>query len=531
MIGYFITDNIIADSKGNVFRVNQLSALNVLLDARFRKEINMFYNLDDCVCALLKIIGITKEQAIKLRDNEEITIYAYTLTYYPNKLFTIDYGEGFGHPFVVIYDAAQYIPEEEQKHQANYSIDECKELALKAETTGQKVQSIFKELELDYNKISSPVAAFKSKYQQLNIPTYKDVPIEVSEMFAGAVKGSWFETFKFGHYNMAFDYDINTAYASELYNLPDLRCGHWVEDDIEPEEAMLGCAVGEFSTDSHFHPFIKKNSNKNEYTTTPTGTWDDCMALSELQLMKEYRLGEFRIENGAWWIPDGAITYPFREIIQNLFKSRVNSNDWLVRKSLQRIMAGIWGKLLEVRKGEPQEFFNLVYGCMVETNTRLKVARTCLDNRIMPLAVIVDGILTDKALPLCYVGSDIGEWKLASVGKAIVLNPTMIALQNKSKSSQFGLDYKWLVDSIEDNPEAGEYSIVGYSVVSLADAIERDRIDLLGSIETVNRVIKVEPNNKRLWDKRISTGRELLETRMDSFGLERSMLEFAKQEH
>jgi len=155
------------------------------------------YDLDLFVACFLKAWDITKEEGKELHETEHLKSGAWRATYFPKRFFSIDYGSGYNHPYINIYNANQQGYLEAKYHNSDLLFDEALAQAKQARDTGLQVQQVLSELGLDTSNIVSPATPFLKKYA-LNWPTVADIPIEVTTMAMKAVKGHQFEVRKLG---------------------------------------------------------------------------------------------------------------------------------------------------------------------------------------------------------------------------------------------------------------------------------------------------------------------------------------------
>lgn len=464
----------------------------------------VFYDLDGSVASLLHLIGITKEQGQKLLDTTKLFLPPFTLTYYPKHFFSIDYGGGKVHPFLNFANMNQvgYL-------EARYSEeDNGSKKALEAKQTAQNVCNVFAKLGINMGSIVSPISQFLKKYQ-LNWPTMDDCPDEVTEMAHNGITGQWFEAYKMGHFPKATDYDINASYLSELAKLPDIRRGTWTNECSD--DAILGVADGILTTETEFHPFCKKIHD--EYFT-PTGQYPYTMTLGALRFLNKWKLGEFKIERGHFWIPKGQQFQCYKGAMAYLWNQR-QGKVGREKTMVQRLYSGLWGRQLQRNEsGGFGDMFNSLIGLTVETNSRLKVADACLCHGIVPLAVMADGFITDQEINL-PLGTNHGEWRLSSQGKCIIAGSGAVAFQGNEPIAELALDYDTLVAQVKEDPTATEYTRQRYSPVTLALALQRDFKDL-GKIELLNRTLTIGNDTKRMFLKRPKTGKDLISKQYDS---------------
>ncbi len=518
-VGIYIDSKtgLLADSSGTIKHFKDFSIIDYLVESYGSKH-GVCVNLDACAASLFKIIGLTEEEARKLLRNGRLYIAPYSIKYFPGRFLSLDRGFGAMHPFINMYCVKQY---ESTPLVKDVSPEVAIEFAIRAEEIAKRAASAYENLGLPV-KLISPVSAFLSSSKNyLSAPTVEVIPDEAAELAYNCLKGNWLEAFACGYWANAYDYDINGAYGSELRELIDLRQGEWISSQSKPKEAVYGFCEGILTITSDFHPFIIKD--KQDISITPIGSWKDCLTLSELEFLERLD-GDFEIERGWWWVPQITDSYskPFKATIDDLYKTRLLSDSKLEKLILRRIMAGLWGKLSEIRNGFLGDMFNPVYAAIVEANCRVRVAEACLDNNIIPLHVAVDGLITDKPLNVKTTKA-LGGWRLSHQGNCIIVNSTIVAFEGKDKTEELSLSYDWLYNAIKDSPHDNSYELKKYASYTLAKAVNTD-YNKLGNIEALTRTVNIANDNKRDWEKEVSNGKEVLFSQYRSEPLDISVI-------
>ena len=516
MIGYYINNDYIADSNGNV--KSGLKSLDVLeYLTKETLEPAIAYDLDACFASLLNQVGITAREAECLLKYNKVQLTCYMIKYYPGKMFCIDYGIGVKHIYRNFFNAKQFgcCPLGEYDEQQGIL------MAKKAARIGELTIEALKELDLPYYKLTSPISLYlkSSNGRSLGFPTIDDLPnAEIGELAYKSLKGNWLEAYKAGTWNEAYDYDINGAYAYEIANLPDLRLGNWINSIDIPEYAMLGFADGLLNIIDNFHPFIIKSGSKENLL--PIGEdIPETLSLAKIKLLQQYpEVGEFVINNGWWWVPNKPLQYPFKREMERLYDLRCENYNKKAGSLLHRIMAGLWGKMLEFHNNKLGENFNPVYGATVESNVACKVFVACKQNGIVPLHLAVDGIITEKELQL-PIGNKLGEWRLSHKGKCIIVNAGTVGFEGKNGKEEFSITYEWLYSQFTQNPDLTEYSMQKYGFVSLRKAVNQSKLQDLGKIEIVNRKLYTDEGNRRLWKDSFACGADVLTKQIESAAL------------
>jgi len=511
MVGYYITpEQGIVSSEGRVCKEDYLAWL--LQDS---EEDGVFPDLDYAVAALLKLIGATERQGRSLLETHKLFYVddrkrAFKLTYYPSKYAGLDFGSMSNHSYRSFYHMEQY---RDFPHLRDSTFAYAQSQAKEAKEVGESVLKAYRKIGITKDTLTSPIKAFIKSNLYPVIPTVDQIPAEAGEFAYGCVRGNWVESFKIGGFPMAFDADINGAYAYELSQLLDLRRGHWVSSPAYELEATYGFCRGILNITAPFHPFIV---GEGEMKYTPTGNLgEQYITKAEWDFILQYNIGDFDCQEGWWWVqnPNQQPYQIFKGVVNRLWSLRQNA-DPLTDKILKRVTSGIWGSLGQTMgSGDKLQFgerFNPVYHALCESNCRLAVARAVLDNELYSslINIAVDGVVCTKPIPVD--DGKLGGWRLSHKGKAIVVSSGIVGIEEKDSEQDFAITYDKLYSMISANPKAKVYRMSKVSPITLGKSLAGDRWDELGNLETVIRTISVKEEGKRLYTKVPKCGGDLL---------------------
>jgi hypothetical protein len=489
-IGLHATKNTMVDSYE--FKENPEDLFIINRD----KYNTVVYDLDAFVASILHILYITKEQGQELYKTGRLNINGYKIVYFPKTFFVVNE--------VIFQNMNQdgYLKPVYTKH--NSIIDICSK-AIEAKDTAIRVSEAFKYFGLDNNNISSPIKAFLNK-NKLDWPTVDDIPEEASELSWQAIKGHWFEVTTIGNFQNTFMYDLNGSYCYELSKIPDIRFGWFVESKEIPDKAILGIASGILETEAQFHPFMVR-IDKNNYT--PTGKYPNILGLEAIKLLHHDKLGTFKINKGYWFCSDKP-QYPYKQQMEWLWHKKRTATNSTQKAIATRLYSALWGIQGQYIPGKDVfgEYFNPFIHYLVEENSRIHVARTCLQHKITPLAIVGDGFITDKKLDI-HANAGLGSWKLSKQGKCLITGSGGIAFESNEPPKGLALHYNTLISQFKQHPTWNKYPRNKYSPVTLALALQTD-FSKLGSIHEVERSLQVGYNYERMFLDRPSTGKDLL---------------------
>jgi len=510
MIGYHIHNKGITNSLGEV--CHESPYLDWLLENHPDDKHKIFYDLDGSVASLLRLIGLSEDECWKLVETDRVKLAGtpYHLFYHPKRVFGVDKGYGADHPFCNYFNAAQY---KEVHYENDLSMEYALGKAKEAERVGAEVLRVYQKLGFPTESLGSPVSAVaRGLLSKVNPPTVDDIPEEAHTLAYKALKANWLEAYRMGYWAKAYDYDLNAAYGFQLSKLLDLRRGRWVHSIERPDGAVYGFAEGVITTQSGFHPFLL--NTESDMTYTPVGVWLTALTMQEMDFLRIYNLGEFSVENAWWWVPEGQHYEVLKGLVNWLYKRRKGTSG-IEREILHRAIAGIWGLTIQFKGKKFGDWMNPVYGAIVEANTRLRVAKSCLDAGVVPLHIAVDGVITDVPLPV-EISEEMGDWRLSHTGACIIAGCGAVAFEGKGGPEEFSLKYDWLKGEMEAKPKAKQYKMSKYAPVKLGEAVVKDKMDRLGCVDKTTRTVFVGADAKRIWKETPKNGGDLLNKRFDS---------------
>ncbi len=505
ILGYHIANGAIVNSNNEV--VTNSPYLEFLLTPK-EDTIRVVFNLDYSIANLLKMIEIEEIEGHELNNETYLTIHPYKLRYIPHKFFSAKRIEHF----VYYSDTQQYA-----KNNSELLNKDPLELAQLAKEIGEKVYVSLVELGLYPKSITSPIRPYEAEIMtKSDLPTIDNIPEQAGLFAYNCCKGNWIETYKIGHFPMAYDYDINSAYPNEIKNLLNIKYGTWANSAKWQDKAHYGFCKCKVNITSEFSPIIyeaKTTSRGDVKNYTPVGSWETYLTNSEIKFIHDYSIGKVEILDGWWWTPN-KIKMSLRDQIEWLYieKMKANGNKNSIKKEvIKRIMSGIYGKMLEVRRGEFGEWFNPVWGAIIETNTRLEVAKFAIENKQIPIHVAVDGASFEKKIDIDVEQSyKIGGWRLNSVEPCLVIGSGVVAIKNREKTGDFSLDYDWLIKEIEKTPSNRQYVMNKISPVTLAVACNLRKWNELGNLKRINKSVDIGYEEKRCYEQIPICGSDLM---------------------
>ena len=538
-IGYYAYDGVICNSDGKCITQGSREDYLRFLLADTPDCMRFFYNLNHNVANILATIGMTQKEGERLINNGICYSTPYTIKYFTHKFFSVSYGGGLQAPFAPFANAAQYLHDKGLKVTETPDLEWALLRAKEAAEAGNQVLDVCRELNIGATFFATPVSAF-FKARKLTFPTVDELPERVGELAYSMCNGGWVEGYQKGHFETAYDYDINSAYPSVMRNLPDVTKGKgkWVYDKNYRPDALLSVLRAELEIGADFHPVFFSEKRDMTRNFTPTGIWERVINKSKYEYIKNHHIGNVEIKEGWHWYPAGEIVYPFRETIDELYSYKAAADDDSVKRNfVKRILTGLYGKVLETHKGDFGDLFNPLYGAEIENQTHVKVAEFCLDafkQGAKPISIVVDGVVLDKEINL-PANDTIGCWRLSGKGACIAVGSGVVALERKNEGTldtsgqnDFILRYSAFHDMLKANPELKEYKFERTAPVTVGYAIKQNKWDLLGKLQPFTKVVDVTHEEKRLYPEYPSCGGDLLKNKYASVPLDISLLMLGK---
>lgn len=543
IIGFHLVKGITACSTGEVvIGTDRKQHLDLLLKYSYPQYLNVFYHMDSALAVIVgDLYRLKEEQAKILIDEGSVKGSQTEIRYIPGKFASIRNGSQFRSPLYMYSDMGQFNPDTSFEY--NETADMVLAKAKSAAVLGEQTVAAAKKLDIDATVLTSPIRIFEKVYlgkydekgnpkpKGIDLPTTEDYPddirLDLAHLAYECTHGGWVESFNKGHYLNSADYDITACYSSKEAELLDLRFGDWLHTKEYQPNAQYGFCKVDLKMTSSFHPILYNTDVENHYT--PIGFYENyAIQKQELDIIDEYKLGTYEIKDGYWWTckrPIKPLSYPIKWL-----STLKNEYEGFDREFVKRILNGMWGILLQVKRGQQVgEHFNPVWGAIVEANCRLDVFKFCMkalaENRKV-LHIAVDGVLTDE--PVSFVDrskeKQPGEWRLEANCPSLVISSGCVAIQDKMGKGEFGMDYNWLVGQIKKKPKATEYPETKLSPVTLAKSLNLNQYDRIGEIEEITKTIDIHSEVKRQYPKEPKNGGELLNGQFESIPLDMGMI-------
>lgn len=499
---------LLENSKGESVVSNDLpTLLNFLLEP-YPNEFRVAWELNEFVAPILRLFGVNQLQ--ELYENRRVWLdeTKHSIIYNPRKSFRISRGSYRAK----YYHLKQFFPVEEPEPQSLSGVAQ----------KGDMLLAELKGIGIEPDRLSSPVAVIDRLRDEIVYPNYEDLPEEVGQMAWDCCEKHWVEAHKLGWFEKAWDYDIVSSFPGACANLLDLRYGNWVEDKVIPAEALHGFARGVVAVDTALSPIVYTNPQGHLYN--PRGKWPTPIMLEDIRFIQEFDIGDFKVDKGYWWVPKEIIKgrereyQPFRELIERLFGYRQKSA--FLNFVMKKVLVGVYGSTLQTfgSEGTFAEGFNPVYGALIDTTPKLKVARFILENNLAEnvIHISTDGVLLDKNAGI-EDSQELGRWRLDSSGSALVVSSGVLFYGDKRPNQ---LTYPEAMELIKSKPEAMDWTKKKRRMFTMGDALDGGDLGDIGKPMPIVTGFGLKMEHDRDFPELPSSGGELLAGHFDSRPLE-----------
>lgn len=526
---------VLADSDGNYLELDNITPENVikfLFSKRYQGSWNFFYNVSFDAEVILKIFGdllydYKRTRMLRFRYQD------YTIEYIPQKKIAIRKG----HHSSVFFDIAQYYHESldnaylhnigklpdwyvEIKNQRShftrkycekyhkqvrkYCIQDCIYTKQLAE---HWIKVFFEAFDFYPQRfISSGYLAEKVLINnKIQIPLFREIPFEINEFAWRTYFGGRFEILKRGFIGNAHLYDINSAYPYSLSNIPDITKGKWKKSKTLLNEAHLGffkiqCDIPDCK---YIPPFPFKTNNKLIF---PSGKFITYCTLAELKACNDSSI--YKILESIQYLDDNP-KYPYKEFIKSIYDKRLlfKEQNNPLQLPLKIILNLVYGKTAQRVGNRIGNLFSPIIASSITGIARAMlydfVQKNGIEKEVVSFAT--DSIITTRKLDID--STKLGDFSYDNSGNDVyVLQNGIYRFNGKWKKRGIGnLGNSQIehLDTIEKNGQLYQVMKV-LRVNRLRTAILSNSIDQIGKFKTVERLVNLNADRKRMWFEKIN---------------------------
>lgn len=253
--------------------------------------------------------------------------------------------------------------------------------------------------------------------QDADIPVWSDNPRWANVAAWGALRGAWIDLWRRGTENV-WKFDIKSAYPAVLYDVPDLRDGHWIDE--YDQELGIGFHLCEMEYSSRAVPMIAS-------WTGHTLVYPDFSSrvrawLSNDEILRLRSMGcSIDVLDGTSFVPPENPSYPWRELLDKLMHLKNDAQDdpglYLATKAL---INSFYGKKLQKIETDDgwltSRIFNPVVASLILSRCRCWLLDAMRGNEHHVVGIATDCVITDKDIGL-ELSTELGGWELESEDK------------------------------------------------------------------------------------------------------------------
>lgn len=422
---------------------------------------NFAWNIDEFIAPVLKLLK--REELKELVKEHWLKVPGFgKLQYIPGKILGVY--EGRSQP-VLFYSLDQYFPEVDDPKDANM-IWALADILVKT-LNGMGIYA---------KSYTSPAKIYEQGVlDHCEIPTADDVPDGAEECvkYAWHCAGkTWIECLQIGHFDRTFDFDQTSAYPYQMTKLQNTKYAKYQKSSTMIENADWGFLRGRVTINPEVkvHPITHRLPDGS--IINPGGSWDEWLTLDAVRFIYKWSIGTFKLYDG-WFLTFMSPQKPLEIVMKRLFAYRGQKD---LRDQLAKRMAnGAIGKFLEEHKGGSEfgQYYNPLYGAMVQERTRLEVGRFIYVNKLWNkdiVSVNTDGVLSTKDVGMKLDRPKVmGKWRLADIGPALAESSGNVFHSDKRPH---GITYDALMDALEEKPNESFYGLRGTRLVTIRDIID-----------------------------------------------------------
>ena len=533
---------------------------HVLFSDRYLLSNFVCWNLKFDSGAILMACGLTHEALDVLRRMGEVRFNGLTYHYIAHKHLKIESGN---QEWVKFWDVAQYYHSSLDAAAEKYMGENKMDIETKTftpEYVNKKWDTIAKYCikdailtkkltdriieKLTEFEISTPslysCASITAQYfsQNTSIPDtfqlWNGYP-DVMAMACDAYAGGKFEITARGSFDMAYEYDLASAYPYEMSNLKDVSEVRVVRDtSYFHSDADFGFCRVRIECDGDHLPCGLMDGAQRYY---PKGTFYTTITMNEVAYIATLPNTNIDIISGVYLYCE-TNHYPFRQIIKKLyeFKDIYKRGDQTLYLLVKILMNSYYGKGCQVipdlnlkkyeeyslqstdflkvfewlnfknpkpgKNFKPGQHFNPIYASVITANTRIKIATMQNLLKDSCLAVHTDSVITTKPIPDKLLSPGLGGWAFEVDGSGLIVACGQYQIGSISK-------FKGVVPRKRESwtsllSKAGSRSKISYPqtlVESWIEATGKNHRDQINVFRPDKKVIDLNVDTKRVWSE------------------------------
>lgn len=560
---------LICDDEGNYKEVDDIiQILQFLTRDRFRNNFNWFWNIKYDFESTIKYLD--ENLLIDLYKNKELTYERYTIKFIDRKFFSIEVNGNYFY----FYDMYAFMEQGTSLNKAAIKYLNLKKLSDIVDSKKLNVDLKYWKLNRE-NIIKYCIQdAYLTKkvadyfwnliYKNMNyypkrpfskgkiaeeyflskcyIPTINDIPEMAIKYAYNSYLGGRFELLQKGFFEKTYTYDIKSAYPKVLSELIDYNLGKWkiVKTNKINKDAYSGYYLCKIEClELLFSPFTQKIGS-SKLSVYPNGKFYQYLTKNEILFFKEnFENLDIKIVSGVEFYPKEFLT-PLKEEINKLYAWKEREKDADIKYAIKIFMNAFYGKTIQKSGDEHHtgKVFNPIWATEITSQTRLRLFKLMLQSPEDVIGTSTDSVHSTKALKIPK-SPKLGDFALDFSGSGVYVMSDVYYLWNdnskkeKSKLRGFALS---ITKEMQENSETlnlkqileklgnkeTEYKYKSERPYHLGECLLHTKTRTKNDINIfgyVNKSIKINGDQKRIWDSEFKNGNDVLKRNIQSLPL------------
>lgn len=558
---------LICDSDNRmIFEPDFDACLKFLTNSSYRNKFCWFYNLRFDIDAIMKHF-IDKEALNELYSGNQIEYKDFIFELIPKKYF----GISKDHNYYDFFDIAQYYKMSldsaakkylnKQKDGVDSSklntdldywsknrieiIEYCKQDARLTKALADHFITIMKDnLKMNF-KCPFSTASLSEQYfkEQCYIPTINPfiderLPKDKRNLFLNILQyahscyyGGRFELLKKGYFDKVYEYDIKSAYPSQMKDLIDFSPSHgkWIHTNVINEESYEGfyyCNVS--NSTPFFSPFVYKDikTDSNIYPNYEKGflylTKSDLTFINDYP--EEFGYPDVKVIDGYEFFPD-IMNFPFKREIEKLYKWKESENDEAIRMVVKTVLNSIYGKTIQNINNITGSLWNPIYASLITARTRIELLESVIDKPENVISFATDAVLTKEPLSVPKKPK-LGDFGEEFNGECIILENGVYDLWNDkisiSKRRGFGKPkegYEPLKNILNSSKGLTINLETKSRPLTMKESLFRGKPEEAGNWIEQEKNLNLKDDIRRSWYTTFKSGKDVLKRSINSLPL------------
>lgn len=539
---------LLCDSEGRMLRFyhDKAKAKEVLIfltKKEYQARHCVFFNLSFDESVILKLLP--KKNLTELTKTGQTIYEGYFIKWIPKKMLSINKGKNK----YVYCDIAQFYDGSLEKCAVKYLGNEYRKIkedvkgktrndyylrakeyqeycvndALLTKKLAEKRLDDFKQLGVEPQFLISTAYMSEMFFRQnCYVPSINNIDKKILEIAHDNYLGGRFELLQRGFFPKVFEYDIKSAYPHIIQQLPDFNKGGWVHSKHErPKRTWSFVRIQVWTNPKHrIQPILKRDGNR---IIAPIRIGDEVIiSQEELDVFKKSKaITKYKFIEG-WYYYGNLIYRPYRHIIPYLYGKKEQckkEGNTSLGQVVKIILNSFYGKTFQkVKKGDEWitgQIYNPIYAYFITALCRLQLYQAVVKKQYGIIQLATDGIISTQ--PLKLVESEkLGDWESKTMTDFLAVQCGV----NQCLSQKYEPVFKFRglrpLNFNEIPPIYRKIPIVKLRPLKVKECVIQKREDEIAQFVEVEKVLDINGDVKRNWDRAFKNVGDMFESRIKS---------------